>query len=101
MARVVVQWFNGVPHERGALDAAGGGEVVQGLDSLARMLILFGLVLAAVGGLILFIGKIPFIGRLPGDIYIQRKNFSFYFPLTTSIVLSILLTMLFSLFRRR
>lgn len=74
---------------------------MQGLDSLARMLILFGLVLAAVGGLILFIGKIPFIGRLPGDIYIQRKNFSFYFPLTTSIVLSILLTMLFSLFRRR
>lgn len=65
------------------------------------MLILFGLVLAAVGGLILLIGKVPFIGRLPGDIYIQRKNFSFYFPLTTSIVLSILLTILFSLFRRR
>lgn len=74
---------------------------MQGLDSLARMLILFGLVLAAVGGLILFIGKVPFIGRLPGDIYIQRKNFSFYFPLTTSILLSILLTILFSLFRRR
>ena len=74
---------------------------MQGLDSLARMLILFGLVLAAIGGLILFMGKVPFIGRLPGDIYIQRKNFSFYFPLTTSILLSILLTMLFSLFRRR
>ncbi|MDE2485361.1 MAG: DUF2905 domain-containing protein [candidate division NC10 bacterium] len=65
------------------------------------MLILFGLVLAAVGGLILFIGKVPFIGKLPGDIYVQRKNFSFYFPLTTSILLSILLTILFSLFRRR
>ncbi|WP_337286773.1 DUF2905 domain-containing protein [Candidatus Methylomirabilis sp.] len=73
----------------------------QGMDSLARMLILFGLALAAVGGLILFIGKVPFIGKLPGDIYIQRKNFSFYFPLTTSILLSILLTILFSLFRRR
>ncbi|MBI2884346.1 MAG: DUF2905 domain-containing protein [Candidatus Methylomirabilis oxyfera] len=71
------------------------------MDSLARMLILFGLVLAAIGGLLLFIGKIPFIGRLPGDIYIQRKNFSFYFPLTTSILLSILLTILLSLFRRR
>ncbi|HWR21416.1 MAG TPA: DUF2905 domain-containing protein [Verrucomicrobiae bacterium] len=71
------------------------------MDSLARMLILFGLVLAAIGGLLLFIGKIPFIGRLPGDIYIQRKNFSFYFPLATSILLSILLTILFSLFRRR
>ena len=74
---------------------------MQGLDSLARLLILFGLVLAVVGGLILFVGKVPFIGRLPGDIYIQRKNFSFYFPLTTSILLSILLTILFSLFRRR
>ncbi|MDE2058562.1 MAG: DUF2905 domain-containing protein [candidate division NC10 bacterium] len=71
------------------------------MDSLARMLILFGLVLAAIGGLLLFIGKVPFIGKLPGDIYIQRKNFSFYFPLTTSILLSILLTILFSLFRRR
>ncbi|PTL34856.1 hypothetical protein CLG94_12745 [Candidatus Methylomirabilis limnetica] len=74
---------------------------MQGLDSLARMLILFGLILAVVGGLILFVGKVPFIGRLPGDIYIQRKNFSFYFPLTTSILLSVLLTILFSLFRRR
>ena len=73
----------------------------QEMDSLARLLILFGLILAVVGGLILFVGKVPFIGRLPGDIYIQRKNFSFYFPLTTSILLSILLTILFSLFRRR
>ncbi len=74
---------------------------MQGMEPLARMLILFGLILAAVGGLILFVGKVPFIGKLPGDIYIQRKNFSFYFPLTTSILLSILLTLLFSLFRRR
>lgn len=74
---------------------------MQGLDSLARLLIVFGLILAVVGGLILFVGKVPFIGRLPGDIYIQRKNFSFYFPLTTSILLSILMTILFSLFRRR
>ena len=74
---------------------------MQGMESLARMLILFGLVLAVVGGLILFVGKVPYIGKLPGDIYIQRKNFSFYFPLTTSILLSILLTILFLLFRRR
>lgn len=74
---------------------------VQGMDSLAKTLILLGLILAAVGGLILFIGKVPYIGKLPGDISIQRKNFSFYFPLTTSILLSILLTLLFSFFRRR
>lgn len=85
----------------GARNITGDGGVVREMDSLARMLILFGLVLAAIGGLLLFIGKVPFIGRLPGDIYIQRKNFSFYFPLTTSILLSILLTILFSLFRRR
>ncbi len=85
----------------GALIITGDRGAVWKMDSLARMLILFGLVLAAIGGLLLFVGKIPFIGKLPGDIYIQRKNFSFYFPLTTSILLSILLTILFSLFRRR
>lgn len=85
----------------GALNITGDGRIVREMDSLARMLILFGLVIAAIGGLLLFIGKVPFIGKLPGDIHIQRKNFSFYFPLTTSILLSILLTLLFSFFRRR
>lgn len=74
---------------------------MQGLDSLARLLILFGLILAAVGGLILLVGKLPLIGGLPGDIYIQRKSFAFYFPLTTSILLSIILTLLFSWLSRR
>jgi len=71
------------------------------VSSFGKVLILFGLSLAAVGGLMLFIGKVPYIGKLPGDIYVQRKNFSFYFPLTTSILLSIVLTLLFSLFSRR
>lgn len=71
------------------------------MDSFAKLLIVFGVILAAVGGLMLFIGNVPYIGRLPGDIYVQRKNFSFYFPLTTSILLSIVLTLLFSLFSRR
>jgi hypothetical protein len=71
------------------------------VDSFGKLLILFGLALAAVGGLLLFIGKVPYIGKLPGDIYVQRKNFSFYFPLTTSILLSIVLTLLFSFFSRR
>ena len=74
---------------------------MEGFDSLAKLLILFGIILAVVGGLMLFIGKIPYIGKLPGDIYIQRKSFSFYFPLTTSILLSIILTMLFSFLGRR
>jgi len=74
---------------------------MQGFESFAKLLIVFGLVLAAVGGILLFVGRVPFIGRLPGDIYIQRRNFSLYFPLTTSILLSIILTLLFSLFGRR
>lgn len=72
-----------------------------GFGSLAKLLILFGVVLILLGGLLLIVGKIPFIGRLPGDIYIQRGNFSFYFPLTTSILISLLLTLLFTLFGRR
>ncbi len=74
---------------------------MQGFDSFAKLLIVFGLILAAVGGLLLFIGKVPYIGKLPGDIYIQKKNFTFYFPIATSILLSILLTLLFSFFSRR
>jgi hypothetical protein len=70
-------------------------------DSLGKLLILFGVVLAAVGGLLLLVGKVPFLGRLPGDIVIRRENWSFYFPLTTSIVISVLLTLIFSLFGRR
>ena len=70
-------------------------------DSLGKLLILFGVVLALLGGLLLLVGKIPLLGRLPGDIVIRRENWSFYFPLTTSIVISVLLTLLFSLFGRR
>ena len=50
---------------------------MQEFDSFAKLLIMFGLILAAVGGILLFIGKVPYIGRLPGDSYIQRKNFTF------------------------
>jgi hypothetical protein len=70
-------------------------------DSLGKMLILFGVVLALLGGLLLLVGKVPLLGRLPGDIIVRRENWSFYFPLTTSIVISVLLTLIFSLFGRR
>ncbi len=66
-----------------------------------KLLILFGFLMILVGGLLLLAGKIPWIGRLPGDFYIQKKNFSFYFPLTTSIIISIILTLLFFLFIRK
>ena len=64
---------------------------------MGRLLILLGLGIAALGVLIIL--GVP-IGRLPGDFYVRRGSFSFYFPLATSIILSILLTLLFSLFRR-
>lgn len=72
-----------------------------GFEGFAKLLILFGIVLTVLGGLLLVMGRIPFIGRLPGDFYIQRGNFTFYIPLTTSILISLLLTFLFSLFSRR
>ena len=64
---------------------------------MGRVLVFIGLGIAALG--FLMMAGIPF-GRLPGDIAIKRGNFSFYFPLATSIVLSILLTLLIALFRR-
>jgi len=74
---------------------------MSGFESLGRMLLLIGVTLVLLGGLVLLVGKFPFLGRLPGDIVIERKNFTFYFPLATSILLSIVLTLLLSLFGRR
>ncbi len=74
---------------------------MPGFQALGRMLIGMGLVLIVLGALLLLGGKLPYLGRLPGDIVLQRESFRFYFPLTTSILLSLLLTLLFSLFGRR
>lgn len=75
------------------------------LGGLGKLLIGFGVVMIILGGIFLLLGnlsgKVPWIGRLPGDIYIQRGNWSFYFPLATSILLSVILTLIFSLFTRR
>ncbi|OGW05654.1 MAG: hypothetical protein A2W77_05320 [Nitrospinae bacterium RIFCSPLOWO2_12_39_16] len=71
------------------------------LNPLGKMLIFFGAILILIGGALLLAGKVPWIGRLPGDIFIQRKNFSFYFPIATSIIISIILTLIFSLLGRR
>jgi membrane protein implicated in regulation of membrane protease activity len=64
---------------------------------MGKALVLIGLVIAGVGLLIML--GLP-IGRLPGDFYVKRGSFSFYFPLATSIILSIILTLLLALFRR-
>lgn len=67
---------------------------------LGRTLIFLGLMLAAVGLAFVVLERLPGIPRLPGDILIRRGNFTFYFPLATSLLISVLLTLLFSLFRR-
>ena len=64
---------------------------------MGKTLVLVGLGIAALGVLVML--GVPF-GRLPGDFQMRRGNFSFYFPLTTSILLSILLTLIFAFFRR-
>ncbi|WP_035270502.1 DUF2905 domain-containing protein [Desulfitibacter alkalitolerans] len=60
-----------------------------------------GIIIFLMGGLMLVAGKFPYIGRLPGDIYIKRENFTFYFPLATGIILSIVLTIVLNLIFRR
>jgi len=75
--------------------------MADGVQYIGKFLILLGLIVAAIGGLLLFSAKIPWIGRLPGDILIQRRNFTFYFPLATGILLSLILTIIFWLIGRR
>lgn len=71
------------------------------MEHIGRVLLLFGLMLVALGLVLTFGARILPIGRLPGDIVIRRDGFTLYFPLMTSIVLSLLLTLLAFLFGRR
>jgi uncharacterized membrane protein YkgB len=70
------------------------------MGALGKMLILLGVFIILIGLLLLLGEKIPWVGRLPGDIIIRKKNFTFYFPIVTSILISIILTLLFALFRK-
>ncbi len=71
------------------------------LSGVGRFLLIVGIVIAAVGLALIFAGKIPWIGRLPGDFFWKGKNVSFYFPLTTSILISIILTLILWFINRR
>ncbi len=73
---------------------------MQSFEGLGKGLILLGLILIIVGGVLLLWPKIPWIGKLPGDFFLKGEKVTFYFPITTCIVISIILTILFSLFRR-
>lgn len=69
-------------------------------SGLGKMLVVAGIAMAIIGGILWLGGKIPGIGRLPGDIVIKRENFTFYFPVVTCIVLSVILSLILALFRR-
>jgi hypothetical protein len=71
-----------------------------GFGALGKMLVLLGVFIILMGLLLMAGDKIPWLGRLPGDILIKKEKFTFYFPLTTSIIISIILTLLFTLFRK-
>jgi hypothetical protein len=70
------------------------------MHELGKALLILGIVLVAVGLVLLFAPKLPFLGRLPGDILIKRRSYTFYFPLATSIILSILLSIVLYLINR-
>jgi hypothetical protein len=71
------------------------------LGYLARTLIILGVVLIVAGLILTFAGKIPWVGRLPGDIVIHKKNVTFYFPLATSIIISVVLSLILWLISRK
>lgn len=70
------------------------------MEGMGKLLIVIGFVLIVLGVFLIFRHNIPFIGKLPGDIYIKKENFSFYFPITTSILASIILSIIFWLFKK-
>ena len=62
------------------------------MQPLGKLLVVFGAVIVGVGLLLMFFDKIPYVGKLPGDVHIKKDNFEFYFPITTSIIVSALLS---------
>ena len=71
------------------------------MNDVGRILIAFGLLITLAGVVLVLVGRVPWIGRLPGDIHVQRGNFTFYFPLATSLLLSVVLTLVLYFLGRR
>lgn len=74
---------------------------MQDLQPFGKIMIVAGLLMAGMGLVLLFAGKIPGLGKLPGDIVVEKKNFTFYFPLATSLVVSGVLSFLLWVLRRK
>ena len=71
------------------------------ISSIGKTIVLFGIVIVATGVFLMLGAKFSWFGRLPGDICIQKKGFAFYFPITTSILVSVIISVVFALLRRR
>jgi DUF2905 family protein len=69
-------------------------------SDMGRLLIAAGALLAVVGVVLIIAGKVPFLGRLPGDIVYRKGGTTFYFPLVTCLLLSLVLSFVLSLLRR-
>ncbi|MGB3848935.1 MAG: DUF2905 domain-containing protein [Tunicatimonas sp.] len=70
------------------------------MQTLGKFIIAAGLILVVIGLLVHFADRVPLLGRLPGDISIKKESFSFYFPLGTSILLSVIISLVLYLIRR-
>ena len=71
------------------------------MNDFAKTLIFFGIALVFLGAMVALFNKFPGLGRLPGDIYIRRGSFTFYFPFATCLILSLLLTLVFTIFGKK
>ncbi len=71
------------------------------MHEIGKLLVVLGLLIAVIGLVLIFAPRIPYLGRLPGDIAIERPNFRFYFPITTSLLISLILTLILWAISRR
>ena len=71
------------------------------MEQMGKMIIVAGFVMVAVGSILLVSQKIPFFGKLPGDILIKKDNFTFYFPLATCVLISFVITIISMLWTRK
>lgn len=71
------------------------------MADIGKLLVVLGAIIVVIGVVLIVFGRIPGLGRLPGDIHVQRGNWSFYFPLATSLLLSVVLSIVLWLIGRR
>jgi hypothetical protein len=74
---------------------------MENFQPFGKILIILGIVLVVLGVILSYANKIPYIGRLPGDLVIQKKNLTIYIPITSLIIINILLFLLFAIFRKQ